>query len=183
MWWFMVDVWWKLGRIRVGNSEGASRLKRDLERVCVCVKGGVRMEVRDEWFVRNSSSIYRLSRGESAANLCRLHGAQILCGEHFLLVRRTFGKILNAIKCCWGCAPNLCRLCGEQILCGDLHSVFGVLALLVLISFLECSLFFLSLYFWPLSLFFSISSICNDPTSFSINKYQKYLRNDNILIK
>ena len=31
--------WWELGRIRMGNFEGVSRLKRDLERVYVCVKG------------------------------------------------------------------------------------------------------------------------------------------------
>ena len=85
------------------------------------------------WNGRNSSAIYRLKRGECAANLCRLHGAQILCGEHFLSVRRTFGEILNAIKCCRGSSPNLCRLCGEQILCGELQYAFGILALLVLI--------------------------------------------------
>ena len=32
--------WWELGRIRVGNFEGVSRLKRDLERVCVCERWG-----------------------------------------------------------------------------------------------------------------------------------------------
>ena len=49
--------WWKLGRIRVGNFEGVSRLKRSLERVCMCVRtdGEVRMGwngmIWDEKFV------------------------------------------------------------------------------------------------------------------------------------
>ena len=149
----------------------------------MCVCDGIGRMGWDAWEVRNSSTIYRLREGESAANLCRLRAEQFLCGEHFLLVRRIFGKILNAIKCCWGCAPNLCRLCGELFLHGELWFVFEVLALLVLISFLVLSFFFFSLYFRPLHLFFSNSFTCNEPTSFSINKYQKYLRNDSILIK
>ena len=92
-------VLWNLGKIRVGNSEGISKLKRDLESGCVCVKWD--REVKMGWIgMRNSSSIYRLRRGTSAANLCRLHGEHWLCGEQIWLVRRPFGKTLNAIKCC-----------------------------------------------------------------------------------